>query len=87
MTDESKQDKTKTPPAWEIFFVGEDGKIIEKPFTNKTTGKTGTSWEQRGALWENETKEGTTFLSGHITLSSGETTKIRCFPPRPKTSK
>jgi hypothetical protein len=84
MADETKQDKPKTQPAWEIFIVGEDGEILKKEFTNKTTGKTGMTWDKRGALWENTAKEGTTYLSGSMTLANGQEVKLRLFPPRGK---
>jgi hypothetical protein len=79
--------KTKTPPAWEIFIVGDDGEILKRQYTNKTTGKTGDAWDKRGALWTGETKGGKSTLSGTLRLSDGQEIRLRLFAPRPKTEK
>jgi hypothetical protein len=79
--------KPKTPPAWEIFFVGEDGKILEREWKNDKTGATGTAWDKRGALWTGETKDGAPTLSGLLRLADGQEIRLRLFAPRPRAKK
>jgi hypothetical protein len=79
--------KTKTPPAWEIFIVGDDGEILKREYTNKATGKTGTAWDKRGALWTGETKGGKATLAGTLRLSDGQEIRLRLFAPRPTKAK
>ncbi|MCI4397257.1 MAG: hypothetical protein JHC34_00295 [Acidobacteria bacterium] len=64
----SETTKPKNPPAWEIFIVGEDGKILEREWKNDKTGATGTAWDKRGALWTGVTKDGAARLSGSLKL-------------------
>jgi len=81
MSDEAKKNEVKEhkPPTWEIFLVGEDGEIIKEKWENKDSGKSGTSWKQFGALWENKSKTGNAFLSGSLNLASGEKLKLKLF--------
>lgn len=77
----------KVKPAWEIFFTDEAGRVIERPWEDKATGKKGTTWDKRGALWESTTKGGDATLRGKITLSDGKEIRLALRKPREKTAK
>jgi hypothetical protein len=80
-------DKPKNAPAWDVFFVGPDGKITERTWTDKKTGEAGKTWDKRGALWMDTTKDGTVILSGTIKLADGTELRLKMYPPRPKKEK
>ena len=77
----------KARPAWEIFFVGEDGKVIERPWEDQERGTHGMTWDKRGALWAGTTQDGTPVLRGTITLLDGTEIKLRLVAPRTKKDK
>jgi hypothetical protein len=77
----------KTRPAWEVFFVGEDGKVIERPWEDKERGTQGTTWNKLGALWADTTKDGAPVLRGVITLLDGTEIRLKLVAPRVKKEK
>jgi hypothetical protein len=77
----------KARPAWEVFFVGEDGKVIERPWEDKERGTHGTTWNKRGALWADTTKDGAPVLRGTITLLDGTEIRLKLVAPRAKKEK
>ncbi|MGC8724874.1 MAG: hypothetical protein ACP5VF_13540 [Acidobacteriota bacterium] len=77
----------KARPAWEVFFVGEDGKVIERAWEDKERGTKGTTWDRRGALWADTTKDGAPVLRGVITLLDGTEIRLKLVAPRPKKDK
>jgi len=74
----------KARPAWEVFFVGEDGKVIERNWEDKEHGTQGKTWNKRGALWADTTKEGAPVLRGTITLLDGTEIRVKLVAPRAK---
>jgi hypothetical protein len=80
-------DTPKARPAWEVFFVGEDGKVIERPWEDKERGTHGTTWNKRGALWADTAKDGSPVLRGTITLLDGTELRLRLVAPRAKKEK
>ena len=74
----------KTPPDWEIFLVGQDGKILERSWENQKPGAKGPSWNRLGALWAGTTREGRPTLSGYLDLPGGQRVRLKLFPPRPR---
>lgn len=91
MTQKQNGNRTTTPngtpkarPAWEVFFVGEDGKVIERAWEDKEHGTKGTTWNKRGALWADTTKDGTPVLRGTITLLDGTEIRLKLVAPRAK---
>ncbi|MGA9753270.1 MAG: hypothetical protein WBS54_15930 [Acidobacteriota bacterium] len=82
---EPKSSTTATPkphPDWEIFLVGQDGKILEKTWENQKLGTKGTAWNRLGALWAGTTQEGKPTLSGYLELPGGKRVRLKLFPPR-----
>ncbi|MGC8724895.1 MAG: hypothetical protein ACP5VF_13650 [Acidobacteriota bacterium] len=77
----------KARPAWEVFFVGEDGKVIERAWEDKERGTKGTTWDKRGALWADTTKDGAPVLRGTITLLDGTAIRVKLVAPRAKKDK
>ena len=77
----------KARPAWEVFFVGEDGKVIERPWEDRERGTKGMTWDKRGALWADTTKDGAPILRGTITLLDGTAIRIKMVAPRIKKDK
>jgi hypothetical protein len=77
----------KARPAWEVFFVGEDGKVIERTWEDKERGTQGTTWNKRGALWADTTKDGAPVLGGTITLLDGTAIRVKLVAPRAKKEK
>ena len=77
----------KARPAWEVFFVGEDGKVIERAWEDKEHGTQGTTWNKRGALWADTTKDGAQVLRGTITLLDGTEIRVKLVAPRAKKKK
>ncbi len=77
----------KARPAWEVFFVGEDGKVIERAWEDKEHGTQGKTWNKRGALWADTTKEGAPVLRGTITLLDGTEIRVKLVAPRAKKEK
>jgi hypothetical protein len=73
----------KAPPDWEIFLVGEDGRVLERTWEDKERGTKGTAWDKRGALWADTTREGRPTLSGYLDLPGGQHVRLKLFPPRP----
>ncbi len=76
----------KTKPAWEVFFTDEAGRVIERQWEDKATGKRGTTWDNRGALWAGTTKSGAATLRGKVTLSDGKELKLVLRQPRERRS-
>ena len=94
MTQKQNGNRTTTPngtpkarPAWEVFFVGEDGKVIERAWEDKERGTKGTSWNRRGSLWPGTTQDGAQVLRGTITLLDGTEIRLKLVAPRPKKDK
>jgi|GEM_PF-1800410 hypothetical protein len=91
MTEQNGNTATKTTPkarpAWEVFFVGEDGKVIERAWEDKERGTQGTTWNKRGALWADTTKDGAPVLRGVITLLDGTEIRVKLVAPRAKKEK
>ncbi len=92
MSEQSKSNENgtrqpKAKPAWEVFFVGEDGKVIERPWEDKATGKSGTTWDKRGALWAGTTKAGDATLYGKLTLPDGKEIRLALRKPRERKAK
>ena len=77
----------KARPAWEVFFVGEDGKVVERAWEDKERGTKGTAWNKRGALWADTAKDGSPVLRGTITLLDGTELRLRLVAPRVKKEK
>ena len=77
----------KARPAWEVFFVGEDGKVIERTWEDKEHGTHGMTWDKRGALWADTTKDGAPVLRGTITLLDGTEIRLKLVAPRAKKEK
>ncbi len=77
----------KARPAWEVFFVGEDGKVIERPWEDKERGTHGMTWNRRGTLWADTTKDGAPVLRGTITLLDGTEIRLKLVAPRAKKEK
>lgn len=77
----------KARPAWEVFFVGEDGKIVERAWADKEHGSHGTTWNKRGALWADTAKDGSLVLRGTITLLDGTEIRVKLVAPRAKKEK
>ena len=77
----------KARPAWEVFFLGEDGKVIERAWKDQERGTRGTTWDKRGALWADTTKDGAPVLRGVITLLDGTEIRVKLMAPRPKKEK
>jgi hypothetical protein len=74
----------KARPAWEVFFVGEDGKVIERAWEDQERGTQGTTWDKRGALWADTPKDGAPVLRGTITLLDGTEIRVKLVAPRAK---
>ena len=74
----------KARPAWEVFFLGEDGKVSERTWEDQERGTRGTTWNKRGALWADTTKDGAPVLRGVITLLDGTEIRVKLMAPRPK---
>ena len=74
----------KARPAWEVFFVGEDGKVIERAWEDQERGTKGMTWNRRGALWADTTKDGAPVLRGTITLLDGTEIRLKLVAPRAK---
>ena len=94
MTQQQNGNRNTTPkgtpkarPAWEVFFVGEDGKVIERAWEDQERGTRGTTWNKRGALWADTTKAGAPVLRGVITLLDGTEIRVKLVAPRPKKEK
>ena len=77
----------KARPAWEVFFVGEDGKVIERPWEDRERGTKGMTWDKRGALWAGTAKDGAPILRGTITLLDGTEIRLKLVAPRAKKEK
>ena len=77
----------KAKPAWEIFFTDETGRVIERPWEDKASGKKGTTWDNRGALWESTTKGGDATLRGKLTLPDGKEIRLALRKPRERKAK
>ena len=86
-TNETGTQQPKAKPAWEIFFTDETGRVIERPWEDKTTGKKGTTWDKRGALWESTTKGGDATLRGKLTLPDGKEIRLALRKPRERKAK
>ena len=77
----------KARPAWEVFFVGKDGKVLERAWEDKERGTSGMVWNKRGALWADTTKDGVPVLRGTITLLDGTEIRVKLVAPRAKKEK
>ena len=77
----------KARPAGEVFFVGEDGKVIERAWEDQERGTKGMTWNRRGALWADTTKDGASVLRGTITLLDGTEIRLKLVAPRAKKEK
>ena len=77
----------KARPAWEVFFVGEDGKVLERTWEDKERGTQGTTWNKRGALWAGTTQDGAPVLRGTITLLDGTEIRLKLVAPRARKEK
>ncbi len=86
-TNGSTNATPKARPAWEVFFLGEDGKVIERNWEDKERGTSGTTWNKRGALWGDTTKDGVPVLRGTITLLDGTEIRVKLVAPRAKKEK
>ncbi len=73
-------------PAWEIFFTDDSGMVIERHWEDKSTGRKGTAWDKRGALWAGTTKGGEETLRGKLTLPNGDEVRLSLRKPREKRS-
>jgi len=89
MYKQSKSSETgtqhpNTKPAWEMFFTDEAGMVIERPWEDKATGRKGTTWDKRGALWAGTTKGGEATLRGTLTMPDGKEIRLSLRKPREK---
>ncbi len=85
--NENPSTTPKARPAWEVFFVGDDGKVVERAWEDKEKGTKGTAWNKRGALWADTAKDGSPVLRGTITLLDGTELRLRLVAPRVKKEK
>ena len=67
--------------------MGEDGKVIERPWEDRERGTKGMIWDKRGALWVDTTKEGAPVLRGTVTLLEGTVIRLKLAAPRVKKEK
>ena len=86
-SNENGTQQLKAKPAWEIFFTDEAGKVIERSWENKESGKSGTTWDKRGALWAGTTKGGDATLYGKLTLPYGKEIRLALRKPRERKAK
>ncbi len=89
MYKQSKSSETGTQqpnakPAWEIFFTDDAGMVIERTWEDKATGRKGTTWDKRGALWTGTTRGGEATLRGKLTLPDGKEIRLSLRKPRGK---
>lgn len=89
MYKQSKSNETGTQqpsakPEWEIFFTDEAGMVIERHWEDKATGRKGTTWDKRGALWAGTTKGGEATLRGKLSLPDGKEIRLSLRKPREK---
>ena len=85
--NENPSTTSNARPAWEVFFVGDDGKVVERAWEDKEKGDKGTAWNKSGALWADTAKDGSPVLRGTITLLDGTELRLRLVAPRAKKEK
>ncbi len=81
MNDDDERTEKKRP-AWEVYFVGSDGKVLERAWKNEKKGTEGTCWDRRGVLWQDRSKNGAAILSGTIKLPDGTEQRVRLYATR-----
>lgn len=81
-TNETGTQQPKAKPAWEIFFTDESGRVIERPWEDKTTGERGITWDKRSAPCERTTKGGDPTLQGKLALPDGKEIRLAFRRPR-----